>query len=232
MVVPAFVVSGCSTLPQLGAQPRDDGAILADVSLNSSDVSKEGTFARYDGGDEVAGRVSLDLCNAQFASESQRRARHQVQVYSDAGSGWVSSEALIYTSPEAAGQAMTELSSAASDCPQPGSDSSSGSSDTQPVLLRSAATNDLTWTFQDPPDSDWPQVPGVERQAYQFAISDDFGDSFSYLSTYLRRGRVLVAVYVTPPGQQEDVIRNSPTAAHFIEVMSARLAALPESDVR
>lgn len=57
------------------------------------------------------------------------------------------------------------------------------------------------------------------------------GERASFVTTYLRRGRILVAVYVSPPDSGAAVLVKAPSQERLVEVMSARLASLPQSDV-
>lgn len=231
-------LAGCQW--SIGGQAAPDQEVLDQISLTAADAAAGAEFALVDHGDEVVGQTSLDLCYANYPSEDQRVARHQVQAFNAVAGAWVSSEAVAYTDPAAAEQAMDELAAAAADCH---TTSGSSSADGQDVSLRAvrrasvpasrpAADDTLTWTFDPDPAADWPQTPGVNRQAYSFQIADQAGDSSAYVTTYLRRGRILLAVYVTPPDSARDVIVNSPTQQRLVEVMSARLASLPEVDVK
>lgn len=236
------VLAGCGLPAELGlGRANPDDVILSAVGLRESDAASDAQFGVLDHGDEVTGQVSLDLCAADYPSEGQRQARHQVAISQASAGTWVSTESLLYSSESAAEQAMAELADAVDNCssstggllPQPG-DKEVGYQQAggQQVLFPTADDQGLKWSFEPAPDADWPQTRGIVRQAYQFEVSDQFGDSYSYQSTYLRRGRLLVAAYVTPPGAQADAITNSPSAARFIEVLAARMAALPASDVR
>jgi hypothetical protein len=233
LLASASLLAGCQFNWSLAS--RADAVVLSDVSLHESDAGESAVYSLVDHGDEVAGQVSLDLCRADFPSEALRQARHQVQV-ADAGAGmWVSSEAIAYGAPREAERAMSELAAAAANCPGPGAGPGSskdvataGGAD----LVHPAADDQgLSWSFQQPPDADWPSTPGVARQAYAFVISDLLGDSASYVTTYLRRGRILVAIYVTPPDSSATVLVNAPSQERMVTVMSARLAALPAADV-
>lgn len=304
LAVTALVAGGCSGEFTIGTSARTDSEILDAVSLSEQDAADPGDFSLMDGGDQVVNEVTLDLCDADYPSEALRVARRQVQISGQPG--WVSSEAVIYDSPDAAEQALYELEQAVAECDgeggqsgnaqgaqqagqtapatrpvaktprpetsnedptagptaEPTDEATTDPSDASTSVPTEDPTGDpggddddlipeptdepspdgtllfpedpgqpsLTWKFGDAPDADWPQVAGVSRQAYSFEVSDG-NDALSYVSTYLRRGRVLLAVYVSPPGSQAELIRNSPTEAKLINVMSNRLAALPAADV-
>lgn len=219
------VLAGCTAPGFWSAEAaRDDAQVLQAISLTAKDVAEGAEFSLLDGGDEVIGQVSLDLCRADFPSEAQRRARHQIQVFDEGRASWLSSEALLYSSPAAAQEAMSELARAAADCED---------STTQQALQAVPTADDsgLSWRFAPAPDSGWPEVPGVARQAYQFQVTDPVGDTAEFLSTYLRRGRVLVALYVTPPGAQSELLVNDPSQQRLVAVISNRMAGLPTSEV-
>lgn len=223
----ALTLTGCQASWDFGA--GDDSEVLDEVSLHASDASAGAQFALVPHGDEVTGQVSLDLCQTEYPSERKRRARHQVQIGDPRSGNWVSSEAIAYVSPKAAEQAMSELAATAETCKETGY--GGGSAVIQDVARRAADDEGLRWSFEDDPDANWPQTPGVARQTYAFELSDQLGNSASYVTTYLQRGRILVAVYVTPPDSGAAVLVNAPSQERLIKVMSARLAAPAESEV-
>lgn len=201
-------LGGCSQL----SRELTDQALLKAASLTSADAGTGAEFREYQDGARVQGATSLDLCFDDFPSESLRVGRNQVGIGDD--EDWVSSEAVLYDSPHSAAQAMSELRDAAEGCPSGPIPAPSGDA--------------VTWSFGDPPDRDWPDEPGILRQAYQFTITSSDEDSFSSTATYLQRGRMILALYCTPPSAPSRVVKNQPTPAHFTEVMANRLAALPE----
>lgn len=227
LVVALLALTGCQWSWHIGPR-QGDAEVLPKVSLRARDASAQAEFALVPHGDEVAGQVSLDLCQTGYPSEAKRVARHQVQI-NDASGRRVSSEAIAYESADAAGQAMTELAKVAAKCRATGT--GGGSAVIQGVSVRAGDDGGLRWSFEPDPDADWPQTAGVARQAYAFEISDMLGASASFVSTYLRRGRILVAVYVSPPDSSAEVLKNAPSQARLVEVISARLASLPQSDV-
>ena len=215
----SLLLGGCQGSIHLGLGGPSDVEMLESVSLTQQDAAEAAAFEPYEGGDEVAGRTSLDLCSGDFPSEDLRVGRRQVGIGDSAGTAWVSSEAILYRTPEQAEQAMAELAKAKQDCPD------------GPVESPQADREPLTWTFQDAPDADWPQEPGVTRQAYAFTVTSPDGAEVSSTATYLRRGRMILALYATPPDAPASTIRNAPTPARFVEVMGNRLAALPEQSL-
>lgn len=205
---------GCGWAQLLG--PSDE-RLLEAVSLTSDDAAAGATFSPYSQGDVVAGQDSLDLCDASFPSERLRIGRHQVGISKSAADEHVSSEAILYSTPAEAGQAMGELEAARQGCPTtPQSPDDSGVA--------------LTWRFGAAPDTDWPEHEGVTRQAYAFTVTvqDDNQAPTEATAVYLQRGRMILALYSTPPESPEGLIVNSPDPARFTEVMTQRLLALPE----
>lgn len=212
----SLLLGGCSHLAgTLGATPSDDELLRA-VSLTEQDAAPDASFLPYEGGTEVDGRTSLDLCFGEFPSEDLRVGRNQVAIGDPTGETWVSSEAILYSTPEQARAAMAELETAHDECPD------------TPVDPPQAGRAPLAWAFQDAPDADWPDEPGVRRQAYAFTVTDDSGLALQSTATYLQRGRMILALYANPPQGPAAVLRNAPDPARFTEVMANRLAGLPE----
>jgi hypothetical protein len=132
------------------------------------------------------------------------------------GAAWVSSEAILYSYPEEAAEAMRELARARDECPE------------GPVPAPQEDRDPLAWDFGDPPDAAWPQQEGVLRQSYAFSVTDPEGEQRSGTATYLQRGRMILALYASPQDAPASTVRNSPDPARFTEVMARRLAALPK----
>jgi hypothetical protein len=218
----ALLLGGCSQLERISdtlAAPSD-AELLAAVSLTEADAAEGAVFQPYEGGTEVFGRTSLDLCFGDFPSEDLRSGRNQVGIGDEAGAAWVSSEAVLYPTPEDAQQAMGELEKAREECP-------SG-----PVDPPQPDREPLAWEFLPAPDADWPQEPGVTRQAYAFEATNPAGEKFASTATYLQRGRMILALYATPPDSPAATLRNAPDPARFVEVMGNRLAVLPEESLQ
>lgn len=211
-VTAALVLSSCASL---GAGPNAAHLVQA-ASLTALDAADPTTFQQLTGGNEVIGETSLDLCYAHYPSEDLRVARNQVAIGDD--EVFVSSEAILYASPESAEQAMDELRQNVENCPA------------GPVSGRGGDA--MRWSFGDAPDKDWPDEPGIARQAFQVTISSLTEASWTSTATYLQRGRMILALYCSPPPAATSVIRNEPTPAHFADVMARRLAALPEDALR
>ncbi|MCU0262642.1 MAG: hypothetical protein MUF09_03110 [Candidatus Nanopelagicales bacterium] len=218
----ALLLSGCSQLERISdalAAPSD-AELLAAVSLTAADAADGATFQPYEGGTEVFGRTSLDLCFADFPSEDLRSGRNQVGIGDEAGISWVSSEAVLYPTPEDAEQAMGELERAREECPS------------EPVEPPQPDRDALAWEFLAAPDADWPQAPGITRQSYAFEATNPAGEAWTSTATYLQRGRMILALYTTPPDSPAATLRNAPDPARFVEVMGNRLASLPEGSLQ
>ena len=213
-----LLLGGCARVADLLAGPSD-AELLASVSLTEQDASADGVFQPYEAGTDVVGRPSLDLCFGDFPSEERRVGRNQVGIGDQAGDAWVSSEAILYRTPEEASAAMTELAAAREQCPS------------TPVAPAQGDREALAWQFEDAPDADWPQEPGVQRQAYAFTLTNESGSTWSSTATYLQRGRMILALYATPADGPAVVLRNAPDPERFVEVMANRLAALPEESL-
>ncbi len=217
VVAAALLLSGCTQLQRIGdSLGSSDAELLAAVSLTETDAAAGSVFQPYDGGTEVFGRTSLDLCFGDFPSEDLRSGRNQVEIGDEAGTAWVSSEAILYPTPEDAEQAMAELDKAREECP------------TGPVEPPEPDRDALAWEFAPAPDADWPQEPGVTRQAYEFQATNPAGETWTSTATYLQRGRMILALYATPPDSPAATLHNAPDRARFVEVMGNRLASLPE----
>ena len=215
-----LLLGGCQSSFRFDLGGPSDQEMLERVSLTEDDAAEGAVFEPYEGGDEVVGRTSLDLCDGEFPSEDLRVGRRQVGIGDSTGASWVSSEAILYRTPEEAEQAMAELDRARESCPEDAVEPQEG--DREP----------LTWAFEDPPDGDWPQEPGVTRQSYAFTVTTPDGSAIESSASYLQRGRMILALYSTPPDGPAAAIRNAPSPARFVEVLGNRLAALPEESVQ
>jgi hypothetical protein len=215
----ALLLGGCSAVGDALREAPTDAELLQAVSLTESDAAPDAAFRPLPGGSEVVGRTSLDLCFADFPSEDRRVGRNQVGIGDTTSEAWVSSEAILYRTPQEAETAMAELVTARGECPE------------TPVDPPTPDRVPLAWSFGDAPDADWPDEPGVRRQAYAFTVADDSGTSWAGTATYLQRGRMILALYSTPPAGPATTIRNAPDPARFTAVMAARLAALPEESL-
>jgi hypothetical protein len=192
-----------TSLPDLLVQPRDTTSALSVHLLPN--------------GDQVKGQPTLDLCNQTYPSESLRTQRLQ-DVATDSSGPVLSTEAVLYRNAAATKQAFRELRRVAKSCPKgPVPDPGTGST--------------TTTTFHPTPDTDWPQVPSVEREAFSVTTTDASSGSADSLAVYLRRGRVLLGVYFSKPDGAQPPIDGHTKPADIASAFATRVAQLPASFV-
>ena len=191
---------------------------LQRLVVRQQDVSAANRVQLLDGGNQVVGQTTLDLCNGRFPSESLRTARLQVVEYDGAGAGVLSTEAVLYRHGADAAQAMREVSAVAADCP------------THPVVSPVGEPT-VTTRFQTAPDRTWPNVAGVERLAFAFTTTDSLGLTEAHVAVYLHRGRVLEGVYFPSPAGAQPPVEGQTTIAAIVGVFAKRIAALPPASV-
>ncbi|HET6793273.1 MAG TPA: hypothetical protein VFH45_02450 [Acidimicrobiales bacterium] len=194
------------------AGPTDPAAaVLRSVVVQQADVGPSLAVALIPGGDQVTGQTTLDLCNGAFPSESERTARLQDAVADAQGNEVLSTEAVLYHSAADTSQAFAELRSVAAHCPAGPVASPVG----EPTV---------TTRFNPPPDGAWPQVAGVERQAYDFVSTDESGESSHGVAVYLRHGRLLLGAYFQSPDAPQPAVGGQTTIAGIVNVLSQRMA--------
>jgi hypothetical protein len=205
--------------PTTTSRPRDPSAAALDgLVVQQSDVGTILQLLPLPRGNQVAGEATLDLCNGTFPSESLRTARLQVAALDDQGTPALSTEAVLYSKPDAAAQALTEVQSVAANCPK--------APVTSPV-----GEPTLTTTFNPPPDGDWTRTEGVDRLAYDITTTDQTGQTAHDVVVYLRRGRVLMGVYFWQPDAPQAAVAGQTSVSGIVGVFAARIAALPDSVV-
>ena len=192
--------------------------LLQRLVVRQPDVQPTNTVQLLDGGNQVTGQTTLDLCNGRYPSEALRSARLQVVEYDGGGSGVLSTEAVLYRHGSDAAQAMSEVRSVAAGCPN------------GPVVSPVGEPTTTT-RFQAAPDASWPQVSGVTRQAYAFTTTDSLGVSEAHVAVYLQRGRVLEGVYFPAPEGRQPAVNGQTTIAAITHIFEERIAALPASAV-
>jgi hypothetical protein len=192
--------------------------VLQRLVVRQQDVPSTSRVQLLDGGNQVSGQITLDLCNGTYPSEALRTARLQVVEYDGSGSGVLSTEAVLYRHGGDAADAMREVQSVAATCPD------------QPVVSPVGEPT-VTTRFQAPPDGAWPHVPGVQRLAFAFTTIDSFGVSDEHVAVYLQRGRVLEGVYFPSPAGAQPAVDGQTTIAGIVHVFEQRIAALPASAV-
>lgn len=209
-----------SPSPASSAPVSDDPSapVLQRLVVRQQDVASGNPVQLLDGGNQVTGQTTLDLCNGTYPSESLRSARLQVVEYDGTGSGVLSTEAVLYRHGGDAAQAMREVRSVAAKCPDRPVSS--------PVGEPTATTR-----FQAAPDRSWPNVAGVNRLAFAFTTTDALGVTESHVAVYLQRGRVLEGVYFPSPAGAQPPVDGQTSIAAIVAVFEHRIAALPASAV-
>jgi hypothetical protein len=192
--------------------------LLQGLVVRQQDVSSANSVQLLDGGNQVSGQTTLDLCNGTFPSEALRSARLQVVEYDANAAGLLSTEAVLYRHTSDAAQAMREVRSVAAACPY------------RPVVSPVGEPT-VTTKFDAAPDGGWPDVAGVTRQAYAFTATDSLGLSDSHVAVYLQRGRVLEGVYFPAPSGAQSPVDGKTTIAAIVHVFEQRIAALPASAI-
>jgi hypothetical protein len=191
---------------------------LQRLVVRQIDVPSGNTVQLLDGGNQVTGQTTLDLCNGTYPSEALRSARLQVVEYDGGGAGVLSTEAVLYRHGSDAAQAMNEIRSVAAGCPN------------RPVVSPVGEPT-VTTRFQAAPDSSWPHEPGVARQAYAFTTTDSLGVTDTHIAVYLQRGRVLEGVYFPAPAGTQPAVDGQTTIAGIAQVFEQRIADLPAAAV-
>lgn len=185
--------------------------------MRPSDVPAGIEVGLYQGGDQVAGQVTLDLCGAAFPSEALRVARRQVGVFTGQRQ-FFSTEAVLYRSPAARAQAISEVIHAIATCPT--------------GFVHSHVTSEppLKTSFAPPPDGGWPPTAGIDRLALDLTLSDQAGNSDHEVEVFLSRGSLLLGLYFQMP-QQEPEIAAQTTIEGVVGIFARRILSLPAADV-
>ena len=190
-------------------------SILSRLVLRQSDVPSTSSVVLQNGGNALA-QPTLDLCNGTYPSETLRTARLQVDLNDATGNSSFSTEAVLYKNAAASAQAFRELQSVVAHCPS------------TPVVSPVGEPT-VTTTFSKAPDAQWPRVAGVDRQAYDFVVSDGLGDTARSYAVYLRRGRALIGLYFQEPTQK--FVYGKATIPAVVKLFEQRLAAIPASAI-
>jgi hypothetical protein len=216
------VLPGGSSSPSPGSSPASTEAqILARVSLDPDELQPGFAVGLITGGDQVEGEVTLDLCSATFPSESLRRNRLQLAAVDQSGNGLgLSTEAVLYKDEAATAQGFDELRSARDKCPE-----------NRFVQSSAPGVPPLKYRFEDRPDTDWPDVPGVTRLAFAFTITDEQGNAEHVVTAFLRRGRLLVGIYAF--GDVPDAVLSPDVGGTegLVERVAQRMTDVPSSVV-
>jgi hypothetical protein len=189
--------------PTAPSQSRDpSAALLADLIVTDADVDPALTVVGMQGGNGLS-QPTLDLCEGTHASESMRTARLQVLAVDAQGQAALSTEAVLYSSGAGTAAAFSELKATAASC------------------------RDGRTRFGPAPDSDWPQVPSVERLAFAFDTVDSSGETDHSVAVFLRRGRALLGVYFSHADAPTAVVDGKTALGEIVNIFAGRLAKLP-----
>ena len=189
--------------PTAPSQSRDPSApLLIDLIVSDADVGPSLTVAGMQGGNGLS-QPTLDLCNGTYPSESMRTARLQVLAVDAQRQPVLSTEAVLYSSGAGTAAAFSELKETAANC------------------------QDRTTRFRPAPDTDWPQVPTVERLAFAFDTVDTSGETEHSVAVFLRRGRALLGVYFSHADAPTAVVEGKTALADIVNIFANRLAKLP-----
>ena len=203
--------------PPSNLLPPSTPAALSRIALTQQDVGSTVNVQTISQGRSL-GQPTLDLCNGTYPSESLRTSRLQVAASDSQGSTLLSTEAVLYRNAAATQQAFSELAAAASNCPSSPVQSPVG----EPTVITK---------FNAAPDGSWPQVQGVQRQAYDFVTTDGSGQTTHSVAVYMRRGRVLLGAYFSQPDAPQTSVAGQSTIATIQNVLAARIAQLPASEI-
>jgi hypothetical protein len=204
--------------PSAPSQSKDPSAsVLASLIVTDADVRPTLTVAGLPGGNGLS-QPTLDLCNGRFPSESQRTARLQVLAVDQAGETALSTEAVLYSSGAGTTAAFAELKQTPASCPDEPVESQFGGEAT-------------TTRFKPAPDTDWAQVPTVERLAFAFDSIGADGEANQSVAVYLRRGRALLGVYFSHADAPTAVVEGRTALPDIVKIFAERLAKLPVAAV-
>ena len=200
--------SAAKSPPSSTASLADAHAVLARVALRAGDGTTGTTVSLLPGGDQVVGRVTLDLCGAAFPSEQARTGRLQQVVRDATGNEIVSDEHVRYQTARDGVDALKEVRAAIAQC--------------RPDEFRKPHVRGLPllrYKIDVIPNSRLGTLT-KDRVAVATTMTAQDGRTAFDVAIYQRRGAVLSAVY----GSSVDQIL---PFAHFI---AGRLAALtPEA---
>jgi hypothetical protein len=198
-----------------------DQAILQAISVHQSDLPARYLVRLVGYGDQVAGQVTLDLCGSTYASERLRVARRQVAITGPHGiAGSLSTEAVIYTNAAATATAFEEMRKAAASCPAG-------------LVVPPEGPPAIKTTLYPARDSSWPSVPAVQRLVFSSSIKTATSPPETWLTVYLRRGRVLLGIYFNPATARLAVpIAGQRSVEAVVTVLAKRLAAIPSADAK
>lgn len=185
------------------------GPVLQKVALVESDLPQGVQLELVEGGDEVEGRVTLDMCGYQFTTEQARAERYQIEASDDQGARVVSNEGVLYESAQDAAAAMEELRTSIRECPED-----------RPVRSAVEGVPPLTYDLTLVPEEEMEDLV-ADRVALSAVLRDEEGQSATFGLVYQRRGRVLVGLY---DGSVASVLPYAKLVAQRLAALSAEQA--------
>lgn len=159
------------------------GAVLRKVALVEDDLPDGIELELIEGGDEVEGQVTLDMCGYRFTTEQARAERYQTEAEDAQGARIVSNEGVLYKSAQDATAAMEELRTSIRECPK-GRVVESSVEAVPPLIY------DLTLA----PEQELADLT-ADRVALTAVVRNEQGQTATFGLVYQRRGRVLVGLY-------------------------------------
>jgi hypothetical protein len=210
-VTPPSNTTTPTTVPGAVVSHDPDREVLSGLGLRPGDVSGGRDVLLYAKGNTLQD-PTLDLCNARYPSERLRSARLQLVDVNAGGDASLSTEAVLYRSPAAAAQALTEIRAARAHCPS------------TPVASPVDGTREQT-QFKAAPDGSWPDTPTVERLAYRMVTTAN-GQSSPLVTVYLRRGRALLGLYFPAPNGAQPAVAGKSSIESIVGLFEQRMAAL------
>jgi len=205
------LVTGCSgggsttkSATTTAASTADKREALRAISLLPNDLPSGTTRKLFPGGDQVAGQVTLDICGAEFPSESARVARLQQSARDASGNSVVTNENVLYRSPRDSTEALNEVRAIVAHC--------------SPDQFHSSHVEgvpDLGYRLQLVPDAQLGTL-SADHVAVNAVLTARDGRAETTSAIYQRRGAVLGAVYGPSLGQ----------ILPFAHIITGRLAAL------
>jgi hypothetical protein len=183
-----------------------DLSVLKNVALQNSDLSGL-TFQLLPGGDQVKNQVTLDVCAADFPSEALRTARYQ-QAAASGDNLAVNNENVMYKSPAAAAQALSEVRDAVANCPSD-----------KFLPSNVAGVPPLRFQIEGIPDDQLGPVT-TDHVALGGTAADQSGQTETQVQVFKRRGKVVVGVYGN----------DLPSIKPLLSVVAQRLASLTPAE--
>lgn len=193
--------------------------LLASVSLKSADLNKI-SISLMDKGDTLE-QPTLDFCGKKFASESLRVHRRQVAGTFNNNASWISSEAVLYTSPAAAQQAIDEMVAAKKACPDG-------------TVYKDELGNDVTIKFYPAPGPSTTLLVGADQRVILNAIETPADEASAPQRIFMAiqvRGSLLVAFYLVEGSTETYSQSNLDVLYGFVSAITERINAVDKTEI-